>query len=328
MWNLSPNLRIEIGDKRKNIKTNVNECIVTFKNGSTITAINASQNVRGKRAHLLIVDEYRMIPDGFTTLNQVLKPFLNVIRVPKFKTEYEEKYKNYPSEENKEIYLSSAWFQDHWSYDLYKTFGDRMIDGKPYFTCNLPYQLSAYHGLLTKERVKAIVGDENMSPIDFEMEFCAQFWKQNEKSLFKVTDVLSCRKLYEAWYPPTIEQYAKEKRKIDKSWDVKRLSKDEIRVLSCDIALMSSDNGKDNDLAVFSYLKCIPKDEKYKIQMLHQSTFEGFKARQLALEIKRLFADGDMDYIVLDVLGNGLSVLDELGVTMPHIFRNEYIIQI
>lgn len=47
LWNLSPNLRIEIGDPRKNIKTNINECIVTFKNGSTITAINASQNTRG-----------------------------------------------------------------------------------------------------------------------------------------------------------------------------------------------------------------------------------------------------------------------------------------
>jgi len=100
----SPMLRKEI----KDIKVGTNETCVYFKNGSTIQAINASENTRGLRAHILIVDEYRMIKGEFETLNSVLKPFLNCVRIPKFKSREDSKYINYPSEENKTIYLSSA----------------------------------------------------------------------------------------------------------------------------------------------------------------------------------------------------------------------------
>lgn len=71
-------------------------------------AVNASQNTRGLRCHVLVVDEYRMIQGGFDTLNSVLKPFLNCVRIPKFKNRDDGKYADYPSEENQEIYLSSA----------------------------------------------------------------------------------------------------------------------------------------------------------------------------------------------------------------------------
>lgn len=55
--NMSPNLRKEI----KEIKCGTNESVVKFRNGSTIQAINASDNTRGLRCHVLVVDEYRMI---------------------------------------------------------------------------------------------------------------------------------------------------------------------------------------------------------------------------------------------------------------------------
>lgn len=90
------------------IVTGTNETVVYFRNGSTINAINASQNVRGLRAHVLVIDEYRMVQGGFEVLNSVLKPFLNCVRIPKFKGREDGKYANYPSEENQEIYLSSA----------------------------------------------------------------------------------------------------------------------------------------------------------------------------------------------------------------------------
>ena len=104
---MSPTLRMELGDLRKAIRITPHETTVIFRNGSFISAINASDNVRGKRATLLIVDEYRMIPDGFETLNRILRPFLNVNRVPKcmLKEENKKKFKNFKPEENKEVYL-------------------------------------------------------------------------------------------------------------------------------------------------------------------------------------------------------------------------------
>lgn len=53
----SPMLRREILD----IKIGTHETSVTFRNGSSILAINASENTRGLRANILVVDEYRMI---------------------------------------------------------------------------------------------------------------------------------------------------------------------------------------------------------------------------------------------------------------------------
>ncbi len=317
----SPTLRKEI----KDIKVGTNETCVYFKNGSTILAINASENTRGLRCHILLVDEYRMIQGGFDTLNSVLKPFLNVIRIPKFKSKENSKYKNYPSEENKTIYLSSAWMGDHWSYDLYKEHREKMLKGEDWFTCNLPYQLSAHHGLLTKRRIEDIVSSENMSDMSFSMEFEALFYKTNDHSFFKPSDILPLRTLEYAWYPPTLEEYVMSKNKdiSKRPYYLKPIVKDEMRVLSCDIALMDSKNGKNNDNAIFTLFRCLPKNENYIAEVLHQSSYEGAKAKELALYIKRLYYDSQCEYIVLDVQGNGLSVLDCLAEPTVDVERGE-----
>ena len=307
----SPMLRKEI----KDIKVGTNETCVYFKNGSTIQAINASENTRGLRCHILVIDEYRMIKGEFETLNSVLKPFLNCVRIPKFKSREDSKYINYPSEENQTIYLSSAWYGDHWSYDLYKEHREKMLNGEDWFTCNLPYQLSAHHGLLTKRRVEDIISSENMSDMSFQMEFEALFYHNNDHSFFKPTDILPLRTLEYAWYPPTIDEYVLNKNKdmSKKPYYLKPIVKDEMRVLSCDIALMDSKNGKNNDNAIFTFFRCIPKNENYIAEVLHQASYEGAKAKELALYIKRLYYDSQCEYIVLDCAGNGISVLDELG---------------
>ena len=60
-----------------------------------------------------------------------------------------------------------------------------MLAGDDYFVCNLPYQLSAYHGILTKKRIQDILSDENMSEISFTMEFEALFYSDKYTSYFK-----------------------------------------------------------------------------------------------------------------------------------------------
>lgn len=300
-------LRREIAD----IKIGTHETAVYFRNGSTILAINASENTRGLRCHILLVDEYRMIKGGFDTLNSILKPFLNCVRIPKFKNRDDSKYKNYPSEENMTIYLSSAWLGDDWSYDLYKEHREKMLSGEDWFTCNLPYQLSAYHGLLTKKRIEDIVSSENMSDMSFSMEFEALWYKTNDHSFFKPSDILPLRTLEYAWYPPTSEEYATQKNKdmSKKSYYLKPIVKDEMRVISCDIALMDSKNGKNNDNAIFTLFRCLPKNENYIAEVLHQSAYEGAKAKELALYIKRLYYDSQCEYIVLDVQGEPIAPL-------------------
>lgn len=52
LYDKSSNIRREIED----IKIGTNESSVTFKNGSIIVSLNASENTRGQRANILIVE--------------------------------------------------------------------------------------------------------------------------------------------------------------------------------------------------------------------------------------------------------------------------------
>ena len=55
----SPELKMEIDER--NSKTTGMDAKVVFKNGSIIKVVTASDNSRGNRAHILLLDEYRMI---------------------------------------------------------------------------------------------------------------------------------------------------------------------------------------------------------------------------------------------------------------------------
>lgn len=134
-------------------------------------------------------------------------------------------------------------------------------------------------------------------------------WVYIESSLLK-SIYLKGINLFYRFYTTAKE---KDKPNNKKSYNIKRFSDKEIRVLSCDVALMNSKNGNDNDNAIITYFRCIPNKEKYEIQVLHQEAIEGGTVDLLALRLKQLFHDGDCDYIVLDTASYGIPVLDALG---------------
>lgn len=305
LMDMSPNLRKEINPRE--IKIGTNESYVKFKNGSTIIAINASENTRGLRCHILVVDEYVQIKGGFDTLTKVLQPFLQVVRQPKYlqNPKYSQMY-----EPNKQIYMSSAWWSDHWSYELYKDYVERMLTGEKAFACNLPYNIALKYGLMTQERLDEILNDPNITEEAFLMEYCGQFYDLGEGAYIKPSDIINNRKVVKPWYPPTDVEYVTEKNKRNKSWEEERTSNKELRVLGCDIALSQGDK---NDNTVIHYSVSIPKGDKYITDDRYIETINGGTAKSIALRLKQLFFDGDCDYIVIDIAGLGLAVLDALG---------------
>lgn len=305
LMNMSPNLRKEINPRE--IKIGTNESYVKFKNGSTITAINASENTRGKRAHILVVDEYVQIKNGFDTLTKILQPFLQVVRQPKYLQN--PKYAHL-QEENKQIYASSAWYADHWSYDLYKDYVEKMLIGESSFVCNLPYNIALKYGLMTQKRLDEIMNDPNLSEEAFLMEYCAMFYDLGDSAYIKPSDIINNRTIVKPWYPPTDIEYIAEKGKRNISWKEDRTSKQELRVLGCDIALAQGDK---NDNTVIHYSVSIPKGDKYITEVKYSEAINGGTAKAIALRLKQLYFDGDCDYIVMDIAGLGLAVLDALG---------------
>ena len=305
LMNMSPNLKKEINPRE--IKIGTNESYVKFKNGSTITAINASENTRGKRAHILVVDEYVQIKNGFDTLTKILQPFLQVVRQPKYLQN--PKY-THLQEENKQIYASSAWYADHWSYDLYKDYVEKMLIGESSFVCNLPYNIALKYGLMTQKRLDEIMNDPNLSEEAFLMEYCAMFYDLGDGAYIKPSDIINNRTIVKPWYPPTDIEYIAEKGKRNISWKEDRTSKQELRVLGCDIALAQGDK---NDNTVIHYSVSIPKGDKYITEVRYSEAINGGTAKAIALRLKQLYFDGDCDYIVMDIAGLGLAVLDALG---------------
>lgn len=305
LMNMSPNLKKEINPRE--IKIGTNESYVKFKNGSTITAINASENTRGKRAHILVVDEYVQIKNGFDTLTKILQPFLQVVRQPKYLQN--PKYAHL-QEENKQIYASSAWYADHWSYDLYKDYVEKMLIGESSFVCNLPYDVALKYGLMTQKRLDEIMNDPNLSEEAFLMEYSAMFYDLGEGAYIKPSDIINNRTIVKPWYPPTDIEYIAEKGKRNISWKEDRTSKQELRVLGCDIALAQGDK---NDNTVIHYSISIPKGDKYITEVKYSEAINGGTAKAIALRLKQLYFDGDCDYIVMDIAGLGLAVLDALG---------------
>jgi hypothetical protein len=304
LYHNCPNLRREISER--NIKVGSNESYARFHNGSVITALNASPNTRGQRAHLLIIDEYVMIKGEMETLKTILEPFLQVPRTPPYT-----KNPQYAGivEENKKVYLSSAYYADHWAYSLYQDYVEKMLTGKSSFACNLPYQVSRKYGLMTEARLQEILDDPTMTEEGFQMEYGAQWWKQNDGAFIKPTDIMPNRTVVKAWYPPTLIKYMEEKDKRKKSWEVERDSKDELRVLGCDVAMAKGDK---NDNTIFHYSVSVPKSDKYMTEVRYSEAINNGSSRSLALRLKQLYYDGDCDYIVMDVAGLGLAVYKEL----------------
>ena len=274
LMNMSPNLRKEINPRE--IKIGTNESYVKFKN-------------------------------GFDTLTKILQPFLQVVRQPKYLQN--PKY-SHLQEENKQIYASSAWYADHWSYDLYRDYVEKMLIGESSFVCNLPYDVALKYGLMTQTRLDEIMSDPNLSEEAFLMEYSAMFYDLGEGAYIKPSDIINNRTIVKPWYPPTDIEYIAEKGKRNISWKEDRTSKQELRVLGCDIALAQGDK---NDNTVIHYSVSIPKGDKYITEVRYSEAINGGTAKAIALRLKQLYFDGDCDYIVMDIAGLGLAVLDALG---------------
>ncbi|HDX9663363.1 TPA: terminase family protein [Bacillus cereus] len=298
--NDSANVAREIAE----FKTSANETYVLFTNGSKITAVPSSDNARGYRANILIVDEFRLISKK--TIDEILKPFLNVNRTPPYlqKPEYA-----HLSEENKEIYISSAWYKNHWIWDSFKSYLNGMMAGKDYFVAVLPWQLSVFHRLLSKKRVEQQRTEEDFDQMSWDMEYEALFVGENENAYFKLDDIQKCRTLPKAFYPPTDREFVEVKGTRKKLSNMPKQS-GEIRIVSMDIALMGSNKSVKNDTTAFTLMRLLPEGDEFRRDVVYMESLTGQHSELQAIRLKQLYYDFEGDYVAMDTNGNGISVFD------------------
>lgn len=302
----SPNLRNEID--MSNTKFTGQDAKIMFKNTSYIKVVTASDNARSNRANILIVDEFRMVKKD--TIDTVLKKFLTSRRMPPYKElTLEERKAEYAKEPNKSCFLSSAYFKDHWSYHkMLDTFKLMLDDTKTDFMCGFPYQLSIQEGLLFPEDVEGDMLETDFNEIKWSMEMEATWFGDEDGAFFDFNSISKDRRIQFPMLPGSVVSLLGNSQKIR----IPTKQNGERRILSADIALMSSKKHNNDASAVFINQMLPTKSGRYTNNIVYGDTFEGMHTEDQALIIRKLYDEFSCDYIVLDCTGLGLGVYDAL----------------
>lgn len=280
-----------------NVTTSQQNPAIRFQNGSWIRVVTASAGGRGLRAHILLVDEFVLIEKDI--VDRVLKPFLTGQRKPGFTKN--PKYKDY-NEPNKQMYLSSAWYKNHWGYDTMMAYTKKMTEGAKYFVTHLPYQVGIQSGIYDKQRIIDEMSEDTFNEISWAMEYEAKWYGESEKAYFKFKDLESNRKEPDALYPSETLNLVN---------GIKNPNKHpmEIRILSADIAVTG---GAQNDASVFTLIQLKPNGKRYERYVTYMESVEGKHSEIQAIRIRQLMNDFDVDYLVIDGMGVGTAVIDPL----------------
>ena len=304
---ISPELCAEINDKET--KINGTNAQIVFHNTSVIKVVTASDSARGNRCNVLLLDEYRLISKD--TIDTVLRKFLTLRRMPRYSalTDAERK-KEYAKEKNLTLYLTSAFFKDHWSYmKCVDTYNSMIKDGKKQFVCGFPYQLSIEEGLLDPESVEDEMSESDFSEIKWLMEMDALWYGSEEDAFFDFSSVSKNRRIRYPMLPDTLAN------KVGNAKQVKIPPKQngEVRIISADIALMSSKKHNNDATAIFINQLIPTKAGRYSSNIVYADAYEGLRTDDQALLIRKMYDEFQCDYIVLDCAGVGLGVYDCLA---------------
>jgi len=303
----SVELQMEIDEK--NTKINGTNAQIAFKNSSIIQVVTAGESARGHRCHVLLLDEYRLISKE--TIDTILRKFLTLRRMPRYsELTDEERNIEYAKEKNLTLYLSSAYWKDHWSYTKCVDVLDAMVDpARHQFVCGFPYQLSINEGLLDPEMVADEMAESDFSAVKFSIEMEAMFFGSDEGAFFDFDSISKNRKIKYPMLPDKLSV------KLGNSPSVKipRKQNGEIRILSADIALMSSKKHNNDATAIFINQMLPTKAGRYTSNIVYTENCEGLRTEDQALMIRRLFDEYYCDYIALDTNGIGLGVYDCLA---------------
>ena len=275
--------------------------VIKFHNGSWIKVVTPRDTARGNRANILICDEFRMIKKE--TIDTVLKRFLSDTREPPYleKSEYKHLVEN-----NKEIYMSSAWYSSHWSYKKAKTYTKNMLnDKKKYFICALPYQLAIKERLLQMSDIEDEMSEEDFDEVTFSMEMEAIWYGDMGGSFFSFDNIDEARKIKIPIYPLNNNHL--------KTKDIPDLIPNEKRILSVDVALMVSRKKYKNDASSIMINSAIPtNNDSYIANIVYLENHEGLNTDELAFIVRKLYKVYKCTDIALDTNGIGLGVYDEL----------------
>lgn len=241
-------------------------------------------------------------------INTILRKFLTQKRMPTYDALTKvEKKAEWAKEKNKIMFLTSAYFVDHWSYlKCTDTCKFMLDDTKQQFVCGLPYQLSIQEGLLDESIVEDEMLETDFNEAKFMMEYEALWYGNTDGSFFDYTSIAKNRKIKYPMLPGRTASL------LNSPANLRIIPKQngEIRILSADIALMSSKKNHNDATAIFVNQLVPTKAGRYCSNIVYTDSCEGLRTDDQALMLRKLFDEFECDYMVLDTNGIGLGVAD------------------
>ena len=298
----SRELAAEIDDKQVKIGSTIGQ--IGFHNGSLIKIVTAGESARSNRANILVIDEYRLVSKD--VIDTILRKFLTNPRTPGYLRK--DKYKHL-KEYNKTLYLSSAFFKDHWSYTrALDNFKFMLDDRRRYFVCGLPYHLALQEEMQFPEVIADEMMESDFNEVKFKMEMEAEFYGDADGTFFDFNSISKNRRIE---YPMLHDRLAA-KVGNNQKLRIQPKKNGEKRILSADIALMSSKKNKNDASAIFINQLIPSKSGRYSSNIVYCDAVEGLHTEDQALIIRRLFHEYSCDYLALDCIGVGMAVFDAL----------------
>lgn len=290
--------------------TNSNDHVVEFRNGSKITSVVSSDNSRGYRCHILIVDESRQVSNEI--LDTVLKPFLEV-RNPPFTMESNE-YDGY-LEQPVYIQITSVGYKgEEWDIRANKMLKNIAEGSETNKVIFLDYLLTMKHNIKTREQI--IEDKDDMDDIFFTMEMGNLRYGGARRSYYQYS--MFKRTVKRPWIPIRFDP---SNPKAKNKYDIPRAI-GERRMVSVDCA---SAAGTVNDLTSISCFRMIPVKKGFKSSLIYMEVFNGMNTELQALRIKQIYSEftgarlpsgdfifDDDDTLVLDIANIGRSIYDSL----------------
>lgn len=83
-------------------------------------------------------------------------------------------------EEPKEVYISSAWYQNHWMWNLIKTFTKDMLSGGTSCVIAMDYSIALKHNIKTRNFL--IKERKKLDPMSWAIEYENQMIAENARS--------------------------------------------------------------------------------------------------------------------------------------------------
>lgn len=243
------------------------------------------------------------------TIDTVLTKFLTTSRQPGYSKKPQYAHLN-KQERNRQVYLSSGYFQEHWSYAKVKDFVKNMMNPDlSWFICSFPYQLAIKEGLYNPDDIADQMMESDFSEIKWLMEMCACFYGQTEDAFFNYDTIVKNRKIMYPMLPKAMSIKVGDNPKVTIPTKVAG----EKRILSADIALMSSRRHQNDATSIFINQLMPTKADRYINNIVYTTNAEGKRTDDQALQIRKLYDEFQCDYIVLDVKGLGIGIYDALA---------------